>query len=808
MKVKVKNIAINGIRGVKDSLLLNLNEKSILLFGENGSGKSSISDSLEWFYTDKVSHLSSKEIELKEALRNSFIDDSIPSSVHFSFNKSQFDGERTLFSKRGKLLSEFSNTSDEFKLYHSLSENENLLLCYQDLRNFVDQTKTDKLTYLSDIIGFAQVTKTKDVLKKTFNFLKNEIKGQNFEKEINAQKQILISKIGATISLESQLFESINTLIKRLNIGIEVKSMSDIDRVLNHIKTPANNKLVDEVKFLEKINTALLTLKSEVDFIDKEYQNYILEFEKLASDVNSIMQTYLEELLKVAQTVITKKYHTADTCPLCQQPKKLEDLKTEIQKRLEEIELSSEKKSAFSNAQQIIGNISKERFQRIEISCDSPFINESEYLFLKEPIEKLKKKIAEYQNAAKEKVTSGNKLVAATNLKLINSDFEIQDTITEKIEALNAKLKKDNIAEIFANISAAKDAFLSIRRINKEKESLDIQINSLEIIFNEFVKKQKEGLDDFITSFSGKINEYYQYMNPAEQFQDIKIVTIGDDDELNGITIEFKFNGNWFSPPQKYFSESHLNCIGISFFLASVIAFNKINEFFILDDVISSFDTNHRKRFADLVFEKFSNYQIILLTHEEEWFSYIRQLAKKRSWAINEIKWTEDRGTYLEESPGDLKKLIETSIANNSIEFLGNPIRKYLEQKLKDICLNLDVKVSFKFNDVNEKRMPDELLNDLKAKINKYSSELKAKMPVVDRVMDSSLLGNLLSHDNPFNPKMGDLKSFWDDVIQFEKIFYCQESTCKKPKVSLKNYDNVAKAIRCGCGVTKYEWNS
>jgi len=66
------------------------------------------------------------------------------------------------------------------------------------------------------------------------------------------------------------------------------------------------------------------------------------------------------------------------------------------------------------------------------------------------------------------------------------------------------------------------------------------------------------------------------------------------------------------------FSESHLNCLGLSFFLASVEAFNKNNKFIIFDDVISSFDTTHRKRFTDLILGEFSDYQIILLTHESE----------------------------------------------------------------------------------------------------------------------------------------------------------------------------------------------
>lgn len=37
--------------------------KIILLYGDNGTGKSSISDAVEWFFTDKVPHLSGSEID-------------------------------------------------------------------------------------------------------------------------------------------------------------------------------------------------------------------------------------------------------------------------------------------------------------------------------------------------------------------------------------------------------------------------------------------------------------------------------------------------------------------------------------------------------------------------------------------------------------------------------------------------------------------------------------------------------------------------------------------------------------------------
>lgn len=50
MATIIKNIAsITGVRGIKDSISLPLNEKSILLYGDNGT----IADA-EWFYTDRV----------------------------------------------------------------------------------------------------------------------------------------------------------------------------------------------------------------------------------------------------------------------------------------------------------------------------------------------------------------------------------------------------------------------------------------------------------------------------------------------------------------------------------------------------------------------------------------------------------------------------------------------------------------------------------------------------------------------------------------------------------------------------------
>lgn len=809
METKINTITIKGIRGVKNVLELPLNGRSIVLYGDNGTGKSSISDAIEWFYTNRVEHLSSNsEIELKDALRNSSLKTDDVSEVAVSFVKeTALDCSKSLFKKRDKLITEFSNDSDDFKNYLEESKEENLLLRYQYLTNFIDITKSDKLKYLSDIIGYGEVTKKKEVLKKSWNSIKTEIKNQNFEAQINTQKGVLIEKLGAAISQEENLLEVITEKIKPLKIGLEVKEIKDIDKVLTHLKNATNNNLNKEIAFLEKSNLVISTLKSEIEFINTEYEKYFNEFEVIANDVESIMQTFLGELLKTGDTVLSKKYHNDESCPLCLQPKSIDELRLEIAERLKEIEESTKKKASFDKAKQLIQSITVERIKRLDTIFSETLIELEDYKYIKTGFEDLKKKVNEFQKSSLEKVTSGNKIPKIDAIKLELTDFEFQEKIVTRIKQIQDIFKKDNSAVLYSNISASKDAFLKIQQFDKQKVILEKQQKSLEIIYNEFVKKQKEGLEKFISTFSGKINEYYQYMNPREPFQDIAIETIGEEDELTGITIKYKYNGNWVFPPQKYFSESHLNCFGISFFLASVDAFNTKNKFIVLDDVISSFDSNHRKKFAELIFEKFSNYQIILLTHEEDWFTnFVSPLAKTKNWIINEIKWSEVKGTHFDEEPNDLKERIEMNLAASKIDDLGNPIRKYLEHSLKVIAFHTEAKLTFQYNNSNEHRMPYELLTRIKSEIKEYSPELKSQFPLIDKILVSPILNNL-SHASTFNPKIGDLKAFWSDIMELEKIFICQHEGCKKPNVSLRNYDNVAKKIRCGgCGETKYEW--
>lgn len=799
---KIKSITIKGFRGIKNQFVLPLSEKSGLFYGDNGTGKSSIADAIEWFYKDDVAHLASKEID-KAALRNFSLSEQETASVQLAFTTSNLETDKRLFLKREKITTEFLNPSSEFQLYLTNSSKENLLLRYRNLEEFINGTKGDKLKYLSEIIGYGEVTKIKDAIRKTFNTLKNEIKSRGFDNQIENQRKVLLEKLESVIYTEPQLFIRLNEIIKPLESGVTISSFKDIDLLIEKIKKPSDSKVINELTFLQRCKDTLNILKSEMNAIHIDYAKYYGEFKKLFDDVENVKQILFLELLTAGKSVITRKIFNQDNCPLCLQPQGQADLLISLEKRISEISASSEKLKTYEKAKESIKQIVEQRIKRLELLSSEPLMDSPEYASISTGVNAILTKFGIYQTETALKILAGKMIRPADDLKLSDVDFTCLKDIEERSILLRSQLPKDSNSDLRVKIEFARSAFLNIQKLLAEREVLQKQKDSIEIVYTEFVKKQKEGLESFLNTFSSEINEYYQFMNPDEAFEDLKIIPMQEEDELKGITVQFKFNGTEVSPPQKYFSESHLNCYGIAFFLASVKAFNSYNKFIVFDDVISSFDTNHRKRFADLLFERFSDYQIILLTHEVEWFAYVKELAKRKSWNIHELKWSEDEGTHLEPSPNELRELIIYQIANSQEAQLGNSIRRYLEQILKNICFQLEAKTSFRFNDQNEKRMPDELLNELKSLINKKSNDLKAQMVIIDRVANSNVLGNLLSHDNLFTPRMGDLRAFWNDIENLERLFNCSDCHVS---VSMKYFDNVNNKVRCKCGKHAYDW--
>jgi len=807
--IKIKDIEISGIRGIKDTLNIPLDSsKSILIYGDNGSGKSSITDAIEWFYSDRVEHLSSEEIGRKgiNALRSVFLPEDKAAYAGLRFSDSRLDSRKKLFCKRSKLTSENSNSTEEFDNYINTSLKENLILRYKDLLKFILFKKTDKLEEISRIIGFSEVTKVKTVFKKAVNSLKKELKIRNVDSQINNKQAQILEQISQNINNDEQYFNAVRELVAPLKLPAEVKDSQSIDAILKLIKKPEDKEALSQQLSYEKVIGVINNLKDSIENVRSSYEKYYEQYQTISRDIDKFKKISLEKLLSEGLLLLEKRIFEDEKCPLCLQEKNREELIEELRERIEELAAFKKEKEALEDEGKTIQRLIQNSLSEMEAAL-------GERCLLKEENSEIKSEIEQLKESLSGALSRFKKLTFIEREKTIKPEefIRLDDTIVQKIaftlkdkmRRISTDRKDDQKFTINSKLILVKQAYTEIKSLKRELEILKQQIQSMELIYNEFVKKQKTALSSFLTAISKDMNEFYLYMNRTEEVDEIKLIPLGEGDELVGITIEFKFHGSITKPPDKYLSESHLNCLGICFFLSSVKAFNDSNKFFILDDVISSFDTAHRARFASLLMEKFSDYQILLFTHEKDWFEYLTNAVKGRNWVITKMVWSYENGAELEMPLFNLRQRIENKLGNSDASDLGNMIRRYLERLLKEICLNLEVKVKFLYNDQNENRMSNELFSELKSKLKSRKCELKENV-VLGRLHTSIFLGNKASHDTPYSEDINDLKTFYSDVLELEGLFRCINK-CKR-LISEKYYDSVGKVIRCKCGSKEYNW--
>lgn len=805
--VKIKSINISGIRGIIKPLMLNLNNKSLLLFGENGSGKSSLTDAVEWYYSDGVKHLISKETvstKGRGSLRNLFIPDNEDAFVSIEYSNNKLNATKTI---DNSLKSSTSNTTDDFKNYLLATQSENLILRYRDLVEFITATPGEKLEKLQNIIGFSAVVDVRDLLKKSAGRIVRNINAANYDNQKNAQQSVVLENLGQNAYTDDQLFAGANQLIKPLQIGKDIKSHNDIQAVLKAIEIKDDTVLLEQISFYTKVGENLTEIVGNIDSIHSSYTAYHTIYTDLRKDPENIQNLQLLALLKEGQNVLKNDVVQDDYCPLCLKEKSKIELIKELNERIKELEELEEENDKLEEHGQKLKDILRVNNNMIDGLLKEKFFKEEQQASLLGKVQQIKISLNAFFDQLKKEITAKDQIREPSKIQIDKkaiSKFakEVQDTAKALTESKGSNIKFHIYTKLFHAITA----YNQYQNIKRQQEILTKQQKTFQLLFDDFIKRQEEALNVFLKVFSTSINEYYTTMNPNEKIEDIKLVTIKDkNNDLVGITIEYSFFDETKTPPIAYLSESHINCLGLSFFLASVKAFNKQNDFFVLDDVISSFDRSHRSRFSKLLTDKFGDYQIFLLTHERGFFELVASDVKSKGFLIQDFKWSKENGVVIEEGITDIKDRILKKFENKDKEGLGNDIRVYTEKVMKKITYSIEAQVPFRYNEINEKRMVPELLDAVHSRILKKSNELKNKVNIQKLKGMPMFIANVTSHDNEFTESMEDLTVIWEDIEEIISNFYCDKEDCRQ-FISIKYFDNVKNEIRCRCGKLHYDW--
>ncbi len=801
-KVKLKRMILKGFRGARKEIWLDFEDdnKGIVLFGNNGNGKSSFSDALEWFFTDRIDYLQ-REGCGREDYFNRYMPPEEDATVKINFNKNLLGSQKILKRKGGY---SFSNVAADFKDYLKDSSKESFILRHHTMREFIDKTKKEKLERVEEIIGFGIVKEIRDTLLKTLNALKDDRQLASLRGQLDERKRDLITAIGKVEFQNSDILNYADQLAKQCEPSLFITDDSNFKSVIETLnkKFKASDR-GKELSKLDDINENLLIL-TEIEIVLQEANKILTGHNELAKKQETIKASAIEKLYSAAIEAIKNELVETGKCPICKKPVHTEFLLKSLTDEIEEInKVLKERNQVIQNAKSLSSKIS---------SSQNNLLLEDGEVKAKFLTSKTSKKFTDLATLLSNYGEILNGIQKSPNAVSLPSFFDLPNIkeevkeIQQRIAQRKKELSETDDEKIFYqnvhNLENLYGDYIRYNEINKLIEIYDGQIISLGKIYQDFENMERERVQKVLKAISSDVNDFFRFLHPDDNFDKVELIPT----EGRGIEFKLKYHGEEISPPMKILSEAHLNSLGICLFLASAKHFNKANGFLVLDDVVTSFDADHRRPLARLMSEKFYDTQFLLFTHDDIWFEILKKDLPSGRWLFKELtKWTKDNGIDIKDSPMTLKERVRNLLDENDIEGAANKCRFLIEEILKEKCENLGVRgLEFRTGYKNDQREASELINAITSYL-KENETLRDKQSktIFNHLRASQLITNMGSHHQTLETtslSRGDIEMVLRDIDEFESLFVCTYcSTEPSRKYSHRN----SKMKQCQCGNLK-----
>lgn len=194
------------------------------------------------------------------------------------------------------------------------------------------------------------------------------------------------------------------------------------------------------------------------------------------------------------------------------------------------------------------------------------------------------------------------------------------------------------------NHSALQGAVRNYAESMQTQRELDAVLPRLQRTLDIVVEERKRYTDKMLADIADEVGRLYERVHPKEGSSKISLQL--DAKKRASLAINTTFHGT-VAPPTAYFSDSHMDTLGLCVFLANA----KLNEpratILVLDDVLGSVDEPHVERLIDLLIEECQGFRHCLIaTHYLPWRNKHRwrMLRDGKCQFIELGKWTRDNG--------------------------------------------------------------------------------------------------------------------------------------------------------------------
>lgn len=782
------SLTIEGFRAYLQPKTFDFSKKpSLAIFAPNGLGKSSVIDALEFLFSEHgtLERLGQRTLNNQAGpsalAHNSAQAAGITPAVKFTTinGKVTTEGSRTAVGNPRPIHAAATAMKTGFVVAP--------IIRGYTLRTFVEEHKAE--TRYSDVVSWLQLSPLVEV-QKNLRLLRREVKAaaESTSEQVRLAG-LLRTETARAVQVwdDAAVLDFINTnVIGPLDPSLTLAALDAADAGYLEVgkRVEAEEKRVGLAGLRQIRNsvTALWQKTVPEDDGDPEYSGAIAAFENALSVLADATAAEADERDKAAGTVFRSIWKeaeklfgegasTPEECPICATAigdtaagsvLAIRDL---LKAHLDDLQSYNDAKTALDEAEGTATQAHNRLVARLPGMIDH--LSEEDPDGFREALTAYQAGIAGWPASA---APDSAAITVELEARLVGLNQDIADIEEKQGEHtwVKANASIDRLLKLQTDVALA-------TRTTEELTALHDALGTQATIVSSKIREKVQSLLD---TLQAPMNDIYKEIQ-GDNAKPIRLELPGEEDtnqQRMQLVIDFAENRQGVAP-SGYLSDSQIHSVALALRLAAIKKFNGAAPVIALDDVVTSYDADHRRAIGALLAKLFTDCQIILVTHDERFFNHLKDQLAAKDWQFTRIIGLDPAfGPRFADH-----KVTDEMIADRWAkgESAANEMRQAEEEWLLGIARGFGVNVRIR---ALEKAYSYER-SELASAIGGFLSDLKltpADVPGVNNRFIASLvkgeIENFGSHfqDAPYGDgSIGDEKTRWDEFKVFRGQFEC-----------------------------------
>ena len=571
-KVPLKSLRIKHFRGsTKDfSLTFERGKSLTLIYGENGTGKTTISDAFDFVGNAKVGSLENRGLGVLKPYWPTLGQPHTNILVEVAMGEHVWKAQST---SKGVTVTPTDAERPKVEVLRRSS-----------ILSLVQEAPKEKYDALKPFIDISLVEQAEAALRKQVKESENAL-------------NIAANRIAENRETLTRLHQEAGSTEASFLVWAQaILQSAPIDPTENVGKLRLGQTAIETVERMrDSIDSASAESQLAADCLSSAVDTFAkIEAAALAEDAA------FERILSAAKDHFAQ-HPVGEHCPLCESGERVADLADRVSARLAKLKAVTDARNALGQAQSsaaskqaVFSSAVTRSKQAAVVAREKVQMLADQWAAMSPGLAAVLDQIAEQGvfDSAAAAVLLGASTSAVASIAELEGKKTWHGTVKTVYEQYQTNLDKQKLVS---------------QVLPRMREALAICEN-----------ERKAFLDAILSSIAKEVGRLYEVIHPGEGLNKISLKL--DPNKTGSVDLSAQFLSSEDEPPHAYFSESHLDSLGLCIFLALAALREPERTLVVMDDVLGSIDEPHVDRLIEMLYEESKKFRHTLITtHYQPW---------------------------------------------------------------------------------------------------------------------------------------------------------------------------------------------